>query len=114
MKKGFILLSLLFISILICTSCTNPSPLYGSWQSYTGDELELSTDGSFTSKVTYNNVETSLEGNWSQNENVLQFTANSTRFNSIWNIDGSLLQLTWPADIDGNTIVLFMYRLEAK
>ena len=102
------------MSVLNFSSCVSPSPLYGSWISYTEDELALNTDGTFTAKINvHGNIE-ELEGTWSQNGRVLQFTSDGTKFNSEWTLDAGLLQLSWPSVTNGSTIILEMYRKEAK
>lgn len=100
--------------VLCLSACTSPFPLYGTWISCIGDELTLSTDGTFKSKIKIDSVDTELEGTWVPNNRVLQFEADGTRFNSVWNIDAGLLQLSWPRDSNGNTAVIEMYRKEAE
>ena len=107
-----------FLIFLVCAtllSCsTRPCPLYGSWISYTGDELTLSPDGTFKAKIDIFGRSEELEGTFNHRVvKVLQFESNGIKFNAIWTIDAGLLQLQWPTDTNGNTMPLEMYRKEA-
>lgn len=104
----FLLASFLFFG------CVTPSPLYGKWVSINSDELYLSIDGTFSATIYINGLSEDFEGTWKQSENVLEFVSNGVSFNVPWTIDGSLFQLSWPTDTNGNLKVLEMYRQEAE
>lgn len=102
-KKRLILIATiiaLFSELLI--SCYTPNPLYGTWGDNIGNTITIRADGTFSSTIRNSmGVKVDYTGSWQCFDNVLVITKDTgTRFNSEWDVRGSILYLTWVDDKD--------------
>ncbi len=101
---------ILAVSVL-WVSCTEPSPLYGTWADNRGDKLSLFSDDTFSAsmmdpvegKVTY-------EGDYSVLLNSLVLSCSTGKqIVSEWDIRGNMLYLNWTSE-EGVLVPLTLYK----
>ena len=92
MKKKILCLSFSAILLTLVAGCYVPSPLYGKWQSGSGDTITFIQGGEYIAKI----GDTQYDGSWVVNDNVIVISkSDGSSFVSEWNIRGSILRLNW-------------------
>jgi hypothetical protein len=115
MKKrtaGFILLAGLIFGVI---SCTEPDPLYGTWQDNGGNLIIFRDSGAFTAKVRdpENSGSEEFSGFFSVSKNSLSFDITTPAVRTLvteWDIRGSMLYLYW-TDEGEDSRLMTLYKL---
>lgn len=111
MKKEQIrlFLSIAFIGITVfISSCSMPSPLYGSWADNRGNKLTFMNDGNFTATIKEYIGTRVHQGSYTVIENVISFSLNDGRkIVSEWDIGGTVLRMDWPSQSGNINITLY-------
>jgi hypothetical protein len=110
-EAGLIILLGMVFGIL---SCTEPDPLYGTWQDNTGNLIIFKDSGAFTASV-INPVDKQKEeftGFFSISKNSLSLKITSPETKTLvteWDIRGSMLYLNWTGE--GGARLMTLYKL---
>jgi hypothetical protein len=97
--------------ILLLASCTEPSPLYGTWADNRGDKLSFFDDDTFNASFLYSGVQRNYDGNYSVLLNSLTFNcSNGNRIVSEWDIRGNMLYLNWTYE-DSTVSTMTLYKI---
>jgi len=94
----FIKLSVFFVlTAALFTSCTEPSPLHGSWADNKGNTFSFFTDNTFIAKIYTSGSSQNYEGNFSLLRNVLTLDCTNANLRIVteWDIRGNILYLYW-------------------
>lgn len=110
MKKYALLATLCFL--VLCFSCGQPSPLYGTWSDNKGDEITMLSDFTYTAKL-HDAVGEEFEtaGSYNVLLNVITFTSKTGQtIVSEWDIRGNMLYLNWTPPVGGRPLQLTLYK----
>ena len=112
MKKNLNVIMLAFAVILMFVSCSEPSPLYGTWADNKGNTIILQADGTYSSKMINTLGETiRSEGAYNVIGNALTFTTSEGMvLVTEWDIRISMLYLSW-VDSENETLFLTLYKI---
>lgn len=115
---------------VLLTSCYEPSPLYGKWESNDGSSITFvsgsdefnavimtkdstNTDVKNTYSGTYSYVENTLTLTYKNNDDAKASNGDSGTMNTEWDVRGSILYITWTSKLlEGEglqTVVLTLY-----
>lgn len=114
MKKHlfFCMICCMVIFLAVITGCTQPSPLYGTWNDNQGNKISFMSDNTFTASV-YDDIsrETIITGGrYNVLLNALTFSTDTGQtLNTEWDIRGNMLYLDWTLS-DGTTKHLILYK----
>lgn len=108
MKKHFIFGTIILAATLFIVSCYTPSPLYGTWSDNTGNKIIFYAEGNFDAWIldSENNQE-KKSGSYTVIDNVIVFTFDGGTTNSIWDLNGATLKITWTSDGTTKNLVLY-------
>jgi len=101
---------LLGAAVLFLTSCTEPSPLYGSWADNRGNIFIFFDDGAFNAKIA--GADQVYEGNYSLLMNVLTLNCTNIELRIVteWDIRGNILYLDWTT-AENESMSLSLYKI---
>lgn len=93
-------------------SCYTPDPLYGKWADNQGNSINFVSDGTYNADINIQGTKVSYSGDWTVIENVLIFSfSDGGSINTEWDINGSMLKLTWTPKDGSDTVTLTLYHI---
>ena len=110
MKKYALLATLCFL--VLCFSCSQPSPLYGTWAYNKVGQITMLSDFTYTAKF-HDAVGEEFETTGSYNVllNAIAFTSKTGQtVVSEWDIRGNMLYLNWTDPVGGRPLQLTLYK----
>ena len=112
MKKNLNVIMLALFVIVLFVSCSEPSPLYGTWADNKGNTIILQADGTYSAKMVNTLGETvRSEGAYNAIGNALTFTTSEGMvLVTEWDIRISMLYLSW-LDSENETMFLTLYKI---
>ncbi len=110
--KCLLLISLFAAAVGLSGGCTQPSPLYGTWNDNAGSSISFMNDNTFTASI-YDSVsgeKIMSSGRYNVLLNALTFTTEDNRtIVTEWDIRGNMLYLDWTL-ADGSVTHLVLYK----
>lgn len=104
------LFSLVIIAMYLFSSCTEPSPLYGTWSDNTGNKIAFMNDSTYIAQIIIDNTKSQFDGDYTVMQNVLVFSKSSGgTIVTEWDIRGNIMYLDWTT-ADGTIIALNLYK----
>ena len=94
------------------TSCTEPSPFYGTWADNRGNTFSFFDDNTFSARVTRSVNTDVFDGNYSILLNVLTLDCTNVELRVVteWDIRGNILYLNWTS-ADGSLVSLALLKI---
>lgn len=104
------LFSLALIAMCLFSSCTEPSPLYGTWSDNTGNKIAFMNDATYMAEIVIDDTKTQFDGDYTVMQNVLVFSKSSGgTIVTEWDIRGNIMYLYWTTS-EATTIALNLYK----
>jgi len=98
----------LFILLVFLASCSEPSPLYGTWADNRGNTFSFFTDNTFNARISAEDY----TGNFILLMNVLTLNCTNIEFRIVteWDIRGNILYLDWKTT-ESNAMTLSLFKI---
>jgi hypothetical protein len=100
------------LSALLLNSCTEPSPLYGTWVDNKGNNISFFDDNTFNAKINGSTGAKNYEGNYTVllNSLTMDCTELGLRIVTEWDIRGNILYISW-ITVDDDTLSLSLFKV---
>lgn len=106
--------ALLFFCGILCVSCMEPGPLYGTWADNQGNTISFFYDDTFSAKINAapGSVSQNYEGNYAilLNSLTLDCAESGQRIVTEWDIRGNNLYMDW-TNSGGESIALTLFKI---